>query len=731
MPAASAGRPDAPAGDALIEAARGFTRPLIEQHLRDDTQDAFEHAEGVASILAQSGAPAALRAAAYLLEAARFDPLLAPQLEPRFGAAVASLVEGAQQIEKLEDTARAASPSQAPGGARSPRSERLRRMLLAFSRDLRGVLLHLAGRLQVMRWHAQRGLAYPQDKAQEAMEVLAPLANRLGVWNLKWELEDLAFRYLQPQAHVEVSRLLDATRHERTREVARFRQQVADDLARLGLHAEVAGRAKHLYSIWRKMQGKGLAFENVLDLRALRVIVDSVGDVYAVLARLHERWVAVPGEFDDYIARPKPNGYQSLHTVVRDDEGRAVEVQIRTRAMNEHAEHGAAAHWAYKEAGTKGYAGLSVADDDAERVSGARKAMLHQLLAWERDVAAGDAATAAPDRVYVFTPQGAVIDLPTGATAIDFAYALHTSLGHRCRGAKVDGALVPLNTALKNGQTVEVMAGKDGGPSMDWLNPELGFIASPRSRAKVRAWFNAQSAASTMAQGRERLERALQRWGRTAAKHADIASRLKLESVEAMYAALGKDELALRDIERLWEEPAPAPDDDELLARRLVQAEGRSQAIRGDVLVVGIDSLLTGLARCCRPAPPDAIEGFVTRHKGVAIHRRSCSNFRHMATRSPQRVISVAWGAQPSADARFAVDVAIEANDRPGLLRDITEVFAKERFNVVGVHSQTVRDARGSIARMNFTIEVAQTSALNAALAQVLRLPGVRMARRK
>ncbi len=335
------------------------------------------------------------------MEAVKLDPQLQPQLEARFGSAVSSLVEGARQLEKLEEVARmtagtATGTGEALAGAQAARSERLRRMLLAFSRDLRGVLLHLAARLQVMRWHAQRGLNYPPDQAREAMDVLAPLANRLGVWNLKWELEDLAFRYLQPQAHVEVARLIDATRAARTREVERFRQQVSDDLARYGLAGEVAGRAKHLYSIWRKMQGKQLALDDVLDLRALRIIVASVADCYTVLARLHERWRAVPGEFDDYIARPKPNGYQSLHTVVRDDEGRAVEVQIRTRAMNEHAEHGAAAHWAYKEAGARGYAGLSVAAEDAERVAGARKAMLHQLLAWERDLESGASRAAWP-----------------------------------------------------------------------------------------------------------------------------------------------------------------------------------------------------------------------------------------------------------------------------------------------------------------------------------------------
>ena len=750
----------------LVAAARELARVRLGGVLRSDGQDAFEHAHAVAAILLHAGAPPALEAAAYLVDIARGDAQMQATIGPRFGASVASLVDGALKLEALEDTARAAGGERNTTslGSAAARTERLRRMLLAFSRDLRGVLLHLASRLQVMRWHAQRGVAYPAPLAREAMELLAPLANRLGAWSLKWELEDLAFRSLEPQAFLDLTRKLDATRDARLREVERFRVQVVELLAQAGIDAQVQGRAKHLASIWRKMQGKRLDFERVLDLRALRVVVGSVADCYAALSRLQARWQAVPGEFDDYIARPKPNGYQSLHTVLLDDTGpqarlrslppegarqglrsgraplagRVVEVQIRTHAMHEHAEHGVAAHWAYKEAGPRGYAGAGVAADDAKRVQGARKAMLHQLLAWERDVSDGDAAIAPPDRVYVFTPQGAVVDLPAGATAIDFAYAVHTSLGHRCRGAKIDGALVPLNTPLANGQTIEVTTVKEGGPSLDWLNPELHYLASQRSKAKVRAWFNAQAHETTVAQGRDRLERLLQRLGRTAAKHAEIAARLELPDAEALYAALGKDDVTLRDVEQLWETQAPLPDPDEALARRLEQPPARegAQEGRGDVLVVGVDSLLTGLARCCRPAPPDPIGGFVTRHKGVAIHRRSCTNFQHMAEQAPQRVIAVDWNASSASgsagqDSRFAIDLAIEAIDRPGLLRDVTEVLAKEKLNVVGAHTQTVRDARGSFAHMLFTVEVARTDALDRVLSLIAKVPGVQGVRRK
>jgi GTP pyrophosphokinase len=425
------------------------------------------------------------------------------------------------------------------------------------------------------------------------------------------------------------------------------------------------------------------------------------------------------------------------------DDGRPIEVQIRTQAMHEHAEYGVAAHWAYKEAGVKGYAGVSAAGEFEERVAEARKAVLRQLLAWERGFSSpggqgARADTVVPegeagsfdDRIYVFTPQATVIELTAGATPIDFAYAVHTDLGHRCRGAKVDGAMVPLNKQLQNGQTVEVTAAKEGGPSLDWLNPELGFLHSPRSRSKVRAWFNAQAHGETIAKGRELVEKLLQREGKTALKLDDLAERLGFRDAQALFEVVGKDEYSLRNIETLLRPPEPAPETDEMptLRRSRVDATGA----KGGVLVVGVESLLTNLARCCRPAPPDVIGGFVTRGKGVAIHRRDCTNFRHMAERMPERVIAVEWGAPPKdRDAAYPVDVSIEAGDRQGLLRDISEVFAKEKMNVTGVKTQSVRDVEGKTAWMTFTVEVADASRLRQVMAQVARVAGVRHVRRK
>jgi GTP pyrophosphokinase len=620
--------------------------------------------------------------------------------------------------------------------------ERVRKMLLTFARDLRVVLLRLASRLQTLRYHAATRRPCPPELAIESQRVFAPLANRLGIWQIKWELEDLAFRFLQPAAYHEVARLLDATRAERERAVEAARRQLQQRLADAGLRAEVHGRPKHLYSIWKKMQGKGLDFDHVYDLRALRVIVEDVPACYAALARVHERYVPVEGEFDDYIAKPKANGYQSLHTVVRGDDGRPLEVQIRTRQMHEHAEHGVAAHWMYKEAGARGYAGVSASGEFEQRLADARKAVLRELLAWERDAVGGAGERAATgalpgavgadvfdERVYAFTPQATIIDLPAGGTPVDFAYAVHTDLGHRCRGAKVDGVMVPLNSPLESGQTVEILAVKEGGPSLDWLNPELGYLRSPRARAKVRAWFNAEQQAATIARGRDAVERLLQREGRTAVKLETLAAQLGFDDANALFEVVGKDEYSLRHIEQLLR-PPPAPASAETVVPLHRPRAVRGEDPRGGVLVVGVDSLMTTLSRCCRPVPPDAIAGFVTRGKGVAIHRVDCSNFRHLAERQRERVVDVEWGV--AADARRAVyplDLQVEADERPGLLRDVVEALAKERVNVTAARPLRLR-GRGAL-RLALSAEVDDAARLAQGLERVRRVPGVHDARRR
>ena len=712
-----------------LQRARAFAEPLLSGHLLDTGEPALAHADGVAGILEAIGAAPTLRAAAYLVYAADFLQRPEEVVRNAFGESYASLV---LYTRKLVAAQRAAREAAVEAERREQQTERVRKMLLAFSRDLRVVLLRLASRLQTLRWHAAAKQPCAPALALESQQVFAPLANRLGIWQIKWELEDLAFRFLQPQDYARIARQLDETRTHREQAVRAASERLRLELAAAGIDAQVQGRPKHLYSIWKKMQGKGVDLASIHasihDLRALRVIVSDVRDCYAALSCVHARWRAVPDQFDDYIAKPKANGYQSLHTVVQGDDGHAIEVQIRTRAMHEHAEYGVAAHWAYKEAGARGYAGVSAAGGFEERVALARKAVLRQLLAWERDHAAQVAPEGVDfdDRIFVFTPQATVIELPAGATPVDFAYAVHTDLGHRCRGARVDGVMVPLNTPLANGQTVEIIVAKDGGPSLDWVNAELHFLASPRARAKVRAWFNARAQSDTIARGRELVEKLLQREGRTALKHDDLAARLGFKGADALFEVVGKDELSLRTIENLLKpQEAAAPPADAIPLRR-------ARASEGGVLVVGVESLMTSLARCCRPAPPDAIGGYVTRGKGVAIHRSNCTNFRNMLRANPERAIPVAWGARPThREALYPVKVWVEASERTGLLRDISELFAKERMNVTAVHAQSGKGALGALAQMEITVEVDDATRLGGVLAHITRIPGVRAARRR
>jgi GTP pyrophosphokinase len=714
--------------------ARAFAEPLLDGRCLSTGENTLTHADNVAAILEGLGAAPSMRAAVYLVYAGEYLNRPEEVVGKAFGPSYAGLVMHARKLMQIQQAAREAKIED---GKRAEQTERVRKMLLAFSRDLRVVLLRLASRLQTLRYFASSKTPCPESLAQEAMHVFAPLASRLGIWQIKWELEDLSFRYLEPEHYKQVAQLLDEKRLERERGIEQTRVQLTQELARHHIDAQVYGRPKHLYSIWKKMRGKALSIDRVLDVRALRVVVPDVPDCYAVLSHVHALWKQLSNEFDDYIAKPKVNGYQSLHTVVFDDQARAVEVQIRTRAMHEHAEHGVAAHWAYKEAGIKGYAGVSAGGDFDAQVAEARKTVLRQLLAWQQDFSeSADTQASDPhqgvfdDRIYVFTPQAAVIDLPVNATPIDFAYAVHTQLGHRCRGAKVDGAMVPLNTALQSGQTVDIVSAKEGGPSLDWLNPDLAYLQSHRSRAKVRAWFNGLAQASTIARGRELVEKLLQREGRTAYKLDDLATQLGFRQAEALFELVGKDEFSLRNIELLLRPPQAEPTVDEVVGLRRPSAQ--SESPKSGVLVVGVESLLTALARCCRPAPPDGIGGYVTRGKGVAIHRGSCSNFRNMAARAPERVIAVAWsGGTGGSGTVYPVDVAVEASDRQGLLRDISDVFTKEKVNVIGVNTQSSKDARGGTAWMEFTVEVSSASRLTHVLALVAQIGGVRSARRR
>ena len=711
-----------------LDQTLALVEPLYQERSLATGEPFLAHARGTAEIVAPLRNDADLLSAACLFGV--HDVLREPDewLRARFGAGVAQLVTDLRQLMRLSELTRKQSAASTKRHGVDDQAEALRRMLLAMANDLRIVLLRLASRLQTLRYYAASKAPGPEPIAHETMRLYAPLANRLGIWQLKWELEDLSFRFLEPETYKEVARLLDEKRIERQDFILDTTQRVRQILSEAGIAAAVVGRPKHIYSIVNKMRTKGLTFDQLRDVRGLRVIVDTVPDCYQALSSIHQEWTAVAGDFDDYIARPKPNGYQSLHTVVTDEHGRALEIQIRTKQMHESAELGLAAHWRYKE-GSKpaaGKQGLQGHDDgDAQRI-----AWLRRLLAWRDEVEPVSASGAAggdtrDDRMYVLTPQARVVELPAGGTPVDFAFHIHSEVGYRCRGARVDGVIVPLNTPLKNGQTVEIISAKTGGPSRDWLNADLGFLKSARSRAKVRQWFNAIELQQSIAAGRDLIEKELQRLGKTAIKLDDLAKRLGFANVDQLAAAATKDEFSVRSIEHalapatVQPEPTPAP----LIGRP--SAVPAAPAGKGQVLVVGVDSLLTQLARCCRPAPPDEIVGYVTRGKGVSIHRGSCSNLRSLLERAPERVVDVTWGAPT--DAVYPVELLVLAQDRPGLLRDISEVYAREKLNVIGVNSSS---SNGE-ARMLFTVEIGGGSDVARVLAAVREVKDVFSARRR
>ena len=694
-----------------VAATRALVEPLYAGKALRTGEPFIAHADGIAAIVATLRPDADLQSAAHLFGV--YDVLRDPDdwLRSRFGGTVAQLVADLRQLMRLSELTR--SRDEAHGRSDpNDQTEALRRMLLAMANDLRVVLLRLASRLQTLRYYALSKSAGAEPFARETLDLYAPLANRLGVWQLKWELEDLSFRFLEPDTYKSVARMLDEKRAERESFIDAALARLRAMLAESGIRAEVTGRPKHIYSIYSKMRSKGLAFEQVYDVRGMRVIVDEIAQCYQALALVHAAWTPVDSEYDDYIARPKSNGYQSLHTVVGDADGRTLEIQIRTRRMHEHAELGVAAHWRYKEGG-KGR------EDDEQRV-----AWLRQLLAWRAEVDA--LPTGAPahedERIYVLTPQARVVELPAGGTPLDFAYHIHSELGHRCRGAKVDGVMVPLNTQLATGQTIEIVSAKTGGPSRDWLNLELGYLRSARSRAKVRQWFNALEFEQSVAAGREIVEKELQRLGKTAVKLDDLAKRLGFDKVDELCAAATKEEFSVRSIEQALAPPSVVP---EPTPQSLAGKPRDTTPGRGKVLVVGVDSLLTQLARCCRPAPPDEIGGYVTRGRGVSIHRAACSNLQALIRRQPERVVEVAWGHQ--ADAVYPVELLVIAQDRQGLLRDISEIFVREKLNVIGVSTQSQRGE----ARMEFTAEVGSASEIARVAALIREVTGVIAVRRR
>jgi GTP pyrophosphokinase len=681
----------------------------------------YRHAMGMASISAALNLDIDTRLAAVLFAAAgHFGAADAwrETLTAQFGDTVTRLVDGLERLNGLRLLLR---PQTGASAGAKAQTETLRKMLLAMVEDIRVVLLRLASRTQTLRYLTDHPGSERVEIAHESLEIYAPLANRLGVWQLKWELEDLSFRFLEPETYKRIARMLDEKRVEREEFISSAIARLKAELAAAGIVAEVYGRPKHIYSIRNKMHGKDLDFDSLYDVRALRILVAEVKDCYNALGLVHHLWQPVRGQFDDYISHPKGNYYRSLHTAVLAEDGRPFEVQIRTHEMHRHAELGIAAHWRYKESGSQ-----SKSATRADTAYDDKIAWLRQLLSW-RDEITDNAdwvqqykRAALDDTIYVLTPQGRVIDLARGATPIDFAYRLHTDLGHRCRGARIDGQMVPLNTPLANGQRVEIISAKQGGPSRDWLNPAQGYLATSRARQKCKQWFSAQEEAETLAHGRSLVMRELQREGQTQANLEELAQKLGLKSSEEMFLAGGRGELGTRQIQVALRgnvvEAAPEP---EIHTKRSKVEDSGS-----GILVVGVGKILTQLGRCCKPVPPDAISGFVTRGKGVSIHRLECKHFKSMATRSPERVIGADWGIQAEAAQKstlYSVDMMVDAHDRQGLLRDISEVLSREKINVTAVNTLS----RSGSARMSFTVELNGLPQLQRMLTLVREVSGV------
>ncbi len=736
---------------ALLRRAAQWSSQWLGDQCTPSGERLMEHALGSAQILSDMQADPATRTAALLvatLEVSQSDlsqGQLFDTIKEQFGSEIARLVQGTRELLRLSGIASGASD----GADDAPiQKEMLRKMLLAMAADLRIVLLRLASRLQTLRWHASAKVPCSPKLARETLDLYTPLANRLGIWQIKWEMEDLAFRFTDSARYKEIAGLLEEKRAERELFISETVEQLTAALKKMGIAADVTGRPKHIYSIHNKMRQKSLDFSALFDVRAMRIIVQTERDCYNALGLVHERWVPMADEFDDYISRPKPNGYRSLHTVVADAEGRPFEVQIRTRAMHEFAELGMAAHWRYKETPRAGAAESPVAADQYDR----QLAWMRQLLVWNSEAAqqpgggtgtavattlasgtvtarhpAGRMAKPKEERIYVLSPQARVVELPAGSTPVDFAYLLHTDLGHRCRGARIDGQLVPLQTQLHTGQTVEIVTTKSGGPSRDWLNPQLGFLASPRARAKVRAWFNAIELQQRITQGQALVEKELQRLGKTAINLEQLAQQLGFAQADDLYVAAAKEEFSLRQIDAVFQPAASEVEPSlESMIVHAPRADRTGSSGKSGVLVVGVDSLLTQLARCCRPAPPDVIAGFVTRGRGVSIHRADCASFVALKVRQPERVIDVTWG-QAEAQALFPVDLFVQAQDRAGLLRDLSEIFARLRVNVIGVNTHS----KASVAYMSFTVEIRDGGELQRTLIALREVSGVLTAERR
>ncbi len=699
------------------EAHRGQKRLSGEPYIN--------HCLAVAQILTELRVPPEVLAAGLLHDTVEDTAVTLADIQRDFGDSVAALVDGVTKLTNLprvsrdDQHAEAAAgngadgefPAEALGRRADLASETLRKTFLAMGDDVRVVLIKLADRLHNMRTLSHMPEAKRRRIAQQTLDIFAPLANRLGIWQIKWELEDLAFRYVNPEKYKEIAEQLAERRPDRETQI----QGILDTLQQLfreqGVKVEITGRPKHIYSIYKKMKEKGKAFELVRDVRAVRLIVPDVSACYTALGLIHTRWRPIPGEFDDYIAAPKDNFYQSLHTAVIWDDGKPLEVQIRTPEMHQNAEYGIAAHWRYKEGSRR------------DKAYEQRINWLRNMMEWRADVSDATEFVESmqsdvfQDRVYVFTPRGDIIDLPAGSTPIDFAYHVHTDIGHRCRGARVNGKLVPLYHELKTGDQVEILTAKRGGPSRDWLNSNLGLVKTQRAKSKIRQWFKKEDYQQNLAQGRLVLERELQRLGLSEVNFEKMGRDLGYKTPDEMFEDLGTGDLSVSSVIR---EIAATPENSDLLTPGTAQAEVKSTSA---VEVVGLKGLLTTMGRCCNPTPGDQIIGYITRGRGATIHRQDCPNILRLGLEDRERLVRVDWGTQART---YPVPIRIRAYDRQGLMGDISNMLDGEGVNIADVKVNVNR----SLAEMRLVIEVQDIAQLSKILTKLENVPNVTEAHR-
>ena len=699
----------------ILETAADWANTAHRDQQRASGEPYYSHVLAVAEILRALNLDYETLSAAMLHDVVEDTEITLDDVRSEFGPVIAHLVDGVTKMERIGEF----QQLEQEGSRGHAQAESLRKLLLAMADDVRVVLIKLADRLHNMRTLQHLSAARQRRIAQETLDIYAPLANRLGIWQIKWELEDLSLRYIEPAAYQQLAEQLAEKREDRERYINNVIDVLDGELKKAGIKAVITGRPKHINSIWRKMQRKQVDFDQIFDMRAVRILVKEEKDCYAALGIVHGLWRHIPREFDDYIANPKKNLYRSLHTAVVGPDGHSLEIQIRTEEMHQHAELGVAAHWRYKEGGG--------ADTGYEE----KIAWLRQVLEWkdEEDSAVDFVdrfkSEAFHDRVYVLTPQGRIIDLPQGATPLDFAYAVHTEVGHRCRGAKVNGRIVQLTYPLQNGEQVEVLTTRQGEPSRDWLNTHLGYLKTSRAKSRVRSWFKHQDYEHNVTAGRSLLDRELHRLGVTDLPLEKLANRFQFKQVDELLEAVGHGDITSGHLANAVNELVPRPPALDTTRPRLSRKEHSTTA--GGFKVLGVGNLLTTTARCCSPVPNDPIIGYITRGRGVTIHRQDCGNVLRLQGEDRDRLIEVEWGS--GSGEAYLVDIAVEAYDRSGLLRDITVVLANEKINLNGVNTAT--DERDGIARMSLTLEISDIGQLSRVLTKIGQLPNVVEAHRK